>query len=348
MDKIHSAGKTTHGESDDRFKKEPSKIAEPPMAAAKEIAHIGEVSTNFLHRLHIGVLGALHTLENIIPPIRLGLVGITSILEALNAVYFSKKSDAHRTAQVVIALISTITVVAGLIVPHAALAMLVTYAAVELFREFSHFFEALKDYWKLKRVSHAIDRRKLKQIRHFLMEKAVDIGFGLLAVAGATMALFSTVVLFGTPLPAIGLGLLIASAAGALLFRGGFYMVSKLKQKLKAPKPRNAIPIKPLPERRVPQKPRAAMTLDDEYAARGTAHESTTDIYTSLDLLKAEANQQQKLVEAGWIKQPLMTHDERRASNEFWRQHRLSPYLPTAEFDLDEDEGEDYSDSLYR
>lgn len=345
--------KLTHA-SEKKRKKAPKEIAalhkigekhHKAMEAGKEAMHIAEQTGSILHRLHIGILGALHILEELLPPIRLALVGVTSIWEALNAVYFSKKSKLHRGAQVAIAAISTLTVVISLIIPHALLAMLVTYAGAELFREFTHFFEALKDYWKLRKVKHAINQEKLNHIRDFLLEKTGDIAFGAVAVVGAVLTLFSTVALFGTPLPIIGLGLLIASGLGGLLFRGGLWLekgirhwwqsrIAKKEAKPEVPERGEVEPVRERPrpgakpeirEEIIPA-PRPEVKLPRQTYPPPAPHESTADIYQTLNLLKEEANQQKLLREAGWTPQRILTDPERKERLDFWESHHFRSY----------------------
>ena len=115
-------------------------------------------------------------------------------------------------------------------IPHLALVMLIAYASVELLREVSHFIEALKDYWKLRKVRHALNPEQMKSIRNFVLEKAVDIGLGCVAVAGAVLILFSTVAFMGIPLPMLGLGLLLASGVGSIGFHLGLGIYQRINQ----------------------------------------------------------------------------------------------------------------------
>ncbi len=214
-----------------RAREKSAEITTEGFNEAKDTTHLAQMTFDFFEKIHRPVLGALHTVSSLVPPLRIVLVAISAIWETIAAIFFPRESRRQRLLNVLLAGLSVGAVVIGVLNPMLAGFALVAYISFELIKGFSHFVRSVRRYHKLKRqhakaiASKDPDMlqyaRKLRFRKHVTKDKGMDVGTSAIAVSGAILAVIP-------PFGVAGLVILIVATAVSV--------ISKLRNLIKRKK----------------------------------------------------------------------------------------------------------------
>lgn len=206
----------------EKAREERVELAAEGIDETKDTLHLAQSSFELFDKLHKPILGALHVIHDLVPPIRLVVGAIAAIWETVASLFFSRDSKKQRGTNILLAAVSVTAVTISVLMPAFAAAMLVAYIGAELLKDFTQAIGAFKRYRKLRHrhkktfYKNETEKKhagmKLNFKRHLARAKGIDTLSAAIAVSGAIMAFFP-------PLTIPGMIVLITATLVGVLFK---------------------------------------------------------------------------------------------------------------------------------